>query len=603
MGQSASSEPAQLALDVTREQFDELFDARVTLLLSALDLQCLGSKLNDGNDTSLQPETPIDVLLLAHIFQIDLTKCGAGQPAVEAVLAHLVRAFQYHGELTQSEAKPTLSARQLMAAIALYTKPFVEVDVNALFFAALADPWPRATPEKSEEGSETEKAEPKNDNISLKLKAPTQEDDTVAAKSEKVDWLHFKLATFPPGTTPPVLSRTKWHQILTFFLIMDLARINNVANTELYQWTDRWDEFAAQADKLVLYFALEGDINEHEYHEVVLRFQGMVTDNLRTLFQRALNFRAPGSAPEKGTGPATPVQTGKQPTKPKPFVESRMMTLPLLSYLLFTLNRVGSVDVSLQNMFKLYSADAGFSMRSLELRIFKWQAPTIVIVRGKRVHKHTTRYDKFASEYPRYFLNDDPEANLTAFQRPREVLEYAAVVHEPWKHSNKQNFGDGKEQLVQLAPLFALFKATSSALVYFNNGGMGIGVGANQPINKHGVQKYCPCDVSLVVEANLEYGVFRHLATATSTGSMYATTGGAYKDDSNYEDRFVITDIEVWGVGSTLILDEQRRQWEWEEKMAEARKSINVRNMGEERAFLEMAGIIPQGGHGGGGSM
>lgn len=63
----------------------------------------------------------------------------------------------------------------------------------------------------------------------------------------------------------------------------------------------------------------------------------------------------------------------------------------------------------------------------------------------------------------------------------------------------------------------------------------------------------------------------------------------------------MITDIEVWGVGSNKELDEQRKQWEWEEKQAKARQSVNLRNTGEERAFLEMAGLV--GNHGSGGSI
>ena len=32
----------------------------------------------------------------------------------------------------------------------------------------------------------------------------------------------------------------------------------------------------------------------------------------------------------------------------------------------------------------------------------------------------------------------------------------------------------------------------------------------------------------------------------------------------------MITYLEVWGIGSTKELEEQRKQWEWEEKQAQA---------------------------------
>ena len=69
----------------------------------------------------------------------------------------------------------------------------------------------------------------------------------------------------------------------------------------------------------------------------------------------------------------------------------------------------------------------------------------------------------------------------------------------------------------------------------------------------------------------------------------------------DYEDRFLITDLEVWGVGSSKELEEQKKQWDWEKKQAEARQSVNLRSMGEDRALLEMVGLV--GNHGSGGSV
>ena len=133
---------------------------------------------------------------------------------------------------------------------------------------------------------------------------------------------------------------------------------------------------------------------------------------------------------------------------------------------------------------------------------------------------------------------------------------------------------------------------------------MGLGFGNLQPLNKNGHQKYYPGDVSLTIEANLEFAIFRHLAqlTQSNTTNFFhpSSVVGQLGNGGNFEDRFTITDLEVWGIGSMKELDEQRKQWEWEEKQANARQSVNVRSMGEERAFLEMAGLV--GNHGSYGS-
>ncbi|KAM9923335.1 hypothetical protein OXX80_011582 [Metschnikowia pulcherrima] len=129
---------------------------------------------------------------------------------------------------------------------------------------------------------------------------------------------------------------------------------------------------------------------------------------------------------------------------------------------------------------------------------------------------------------------------------------------------------------------------------------MGIGFGNEQPVNKNNTRRHLPGSVSLTIEANLEFGIFRHIVNAgANTPRFFETSSQDTVRDQDYEDRFMITDLEVWGVGSTKELDEQRKQWEWEEKQAQARQGVNLRNLGEERAFLEMAGLVGNQGSGG----
>lgn len=156
-----------------------------------------------------------------------------------------------------------------------------------------------------------------------------------------------------------------------------------------------------------------------------------------------------------------------------------------------------------------------------------------------------------------------------------------------------------------LLPKLDFYKSTHNPvlkgeLVYFNNLGMGLGFGNSQPLNKNNVKKYLPGDVSLTIEANLEFAVFRHLVGQRSNSATYFRSSNQEQIKSqDFEDRFMITDVEVWGVGSTVELEEQRKQWEWEEKQAQARQGVNLKNLGEERAFLEMVGLVGNNSSGG----
>lgn len=100
----------------------------------------------------------------------------------------------------------------------------------------------------------------------------------------------------------------------------------------------------------------------------------------------------------------------------------------------------------------------------------------------------------------------------------------------------------------------------------------------------------------MTLDDALEFGVFRHVGR----GGSYRPTNGNRETDE-WEDRFDISEVEVWGSGGDEDLEEQRKKWEWEEREALYRQRVNLKNMGEERAFLEMAGLI--GNHGSGGSM
>lgn len=248
------------------------------------------------------------------------------------------------------------------------------------------------------------------------------------------------------------------------------------------------------------------------------------------------------------------------------------------------------------NIRKLYAgSDSGFSMRSFESKVFKWNAPTILLISGSRINDKTTknaRYRTFETEFPKL------KSELLDTQKDGDKIVYGVYVAQPWKVANKDTFGDSRTEIFQLSPVQKIFKPSIGAksFIYFNTLGGGIGVGNVQPYIKGNTKRYHPGNVSLTIDSTLEFAVFRHLGL-----------GGDFKITNydelgvEYEDRFLIRDVEVWGCGGQKELEEQNKQWEWEQQEAKRRQGVNLKSIGEDRAILEMAGIIGQ--HGSGGSV
>ena len=104
--------------------------------------------------------------------------------------------------------------------------------------------------------------------------------------------------------------------------------------------------------------------------------------------------------------------------------------------------------------------------------------------------------------------------------------------------------------------------------------------------------------VSLLINDSLEYGVFNH---------DYKARGGAFQTSLvrkyEFQDRFQIESLEVWGCGGDAEAKAQAERWAWEAREAEARRRVNLGsgNVEADRALLEMAGLV--GANQSGGSM
>lgn len=626
MGNLASADhpPQHTQLSYAASELQRLFQYRCMLLLKPAELAAISAKINmrDGHET----DAVLTNTDLAHLLRLH------GTDAADSVDERLAAALRsVYGSFTVLARLPLLrhpqisgtqlTLRGLVVALVVYLgriyKIWPQADFWRLLFAALALE-PAAAGEKDSEPDE--KAGPGahlEDKYTVDAFIAQDSDDPRVA-CRRIRWQSLDSLSCYDGLDFDSLSIPAFKVVQVLALLLMVNAVPPQARVKMQQLmhrlaTEYWAAFEAAA--VAFLRSVSPEITERNLRSSKITFAQFAAlrngtgEFLPNAFSKLFKFSIQLSVTTGYGNEPAPEEQSQGPTPPKKikaFSPSRLVDGATISLLSVFLANVGTnVEISSQNLIELYNgSQTGFSIRSLELKIFKWQAPTIFLVSGKRLRNKTIsknkRYQAFDSEFPRFFRSsEDPKR---AWQSDTDKVTFAVYVNEPWRHSNKANFGDTKTAILAMLPRYDYFEATRANSVYFNNQGMGIGFGNEQPVNKNNVRKYMPGNVSLTIEANLEFGVFRHIVNAgVNTPRFFGLSLQAEIQGQDYEDRFVITDLEVWGVGSTKELEEQRKQWEWEEKQAQDRQGVNMRNIGEDRALLELAGLV--GNHGGGGSM
>ncbi|RBR15150.1 hypothetical protein FVER53590_03968 [Fusarium verticillioides] len=248
----------------------------------------------------------------------------------------------------------------------------------------------------------------------------------------------------------------------------------------------------------------------------------------------------------------------------------------------------------------LYSGnDAGFSMGSFQTKVFNWQAPTLLLVSGTRLGDEPEggQESSFAASLPpKRFPHGSRSDRLT----------FGVYVREPWKHTHRECFGDSETTLFQLEPIHDVFPASTINKDYVtftkapaHHPMMSFGCPHPHPSQAHrkaDMLRLGP--VSLLLADSFEFAVFNHDFTSRG-GAFHSSVVRKY----DFQDRFQIESLEVWGCGGDKEAQAQAEKWAWEEREAEARRKINLGNgdIEADRALLEMAGLI--GGNRSGGSM
>lgn len=334
-------------------------------------------------------------------------------------------------------------------------------------------------------------------------------------------------------------------------------------------------------------------------------------DGLRPLFEHFLftkdfNANRPSGAvsPSVETHPVIPPP--KVVTDPEPILREpgEILNLTVLSQLSFFIK--GS------NLFRrlrpLYNADKhGFSMGSFSKQVFHWRAPSILLVSGRLLpDSPATAHERTLSDMlpPKRLPSSVPDAQASS-----TTLTFGAYIPQPWKQTHKSCFSDSSTLLFQLSPVHDVFPASTLATdyAYFNKPPThpaGIGFGTPIPHQSaaytHTHPTMRPGPVSLHLDDGLEFGVFTHHAEGGGSFRPSQLPGRRYKD---WQDRFEVESLEVWGCGGDDIAEAQRREWAFHEREAEARRRINLGSSDREadKELLRLAGLI--GGERSGGSV
>lgn len=265
---------------------------------------------------------------------------------------------------------------------------------------------------------------------------------------------------------------------------------------------------------------------------------------------------------------------------------SEMMDLNRLSQLSFFLPSLLSQRLRLLYM----GSDFGFSLGSFETRVFNWRAPTILLVYGSRISEPPLGGKECV------FVDTLPHKRYPSSTNPSRLV-FGVYLTEYWRQSYQKCFGNSDTLLFQLEPVHEVFNAShiNTDYVAFNKktpGYQGITVGCSHPktqqISGLSVQPNLG-SVSLLLDSSFEFGVFTH---------DYTSGGGAFHNSEtrkfNWQDRFEIEGLEVWGCGDDTDAQKQKERWLWEEREAEARRRINLGSgdIESDKALLELAGLI-----------
>jgi hypothetical protein len=377
----------------------------------------------------------------------------------------------------------------------------------------------------------------------------------------------------------------------------------------------RVEELRQTANVILSSFGVENHhgVTYRTFNTVVSLCLPYLFNGLRPLFEHFLFAKDFDLTKRKNSTTSTNMENKPVIPPPKPVTEpepilrepGEILTLATISQLSFFIH--GS------QLFRclrpLYSGNKhGFSMGSFEKQVFNWRAPTILLVKGRLLPSKPTSTRERALEDmlpPNRFPNSVSDAS------PNQTLIYGAYIPVQWKHTGKTCFGDAETKLFQLSPTHDIFPTSqlSKDYIYFNKSpsqpaGLGLGtpIPTQSSVHSHSSSTplFRPGPISLHLDDALEFGIFTHMSEG---GGSFGPSKLPCRRKKDWQDRFEVEELEIWGCGGDEVAEAQRKEWAWNEREAEARRRINLGtgDVEADRQLLQMAGIIS--GDRSGGSM
>jgi hypothetical protein len=335
----------------------------------------------------------------------------------------------------------------------------------------------------------------------------------------------------------------------------------------------------------------------HQFHTVIPISLPFLFNSFNPLFEHFLFSKDIDFTKRKNSSSSqAPITLPVESIPPLLQQEGEILDLNVLSQLSFFLPGPSIF----RRLRLLYSGgDAGFSMGSFESKVFNWRAPTILLVSGSRISEPP------AGGQEKAFAETMPPKRFPDSSRSSRVV-FGVYMTQHWRQTYKDCIGDAETLLFQLEPVHEVFHASAVNHDYISftkpptsHAGIGVGCPHPKPKPTAGLSSHATLGaVSLLLDNSFEFGVFTHNYTAGG-GAFHTSTSRRF----DWQDRFEVESLEVWGCGGDEETEGQKQRWAWEEREAEARRRINLGtgDIEADRALLEMAGII--GGDRSGGSM
>lgn len=423
------------------------------------------------------------------------------------------------------------------------------------------------------------------------------DDDLALAALESLDAIDVFKHGDAPISQSSIPSDNLKKLIMLLLLAAPLSPHENLALHALRLSGEHLEGLRRTADNILAAFVnveKSPGVKIHQFNNVIPVSLPFLFNGFNPLFEHFLFSQNVGATKREDASTVSPLDpNAEQPILPQ---IGEILDLNVLSQISFFIPG----NTLFRRLRLLYSGgDAGFSMGSFETRVFNWRAPSILLVSGNRIA------DPPVGGQERAFSDSLPPKRFADSSKSSRVV-FGVYLNQPWRQTHKECFGDANTLLFQLEPVHEVFHASSinTDYVSFTKPPIphtGIAFGSPHPKAKAtaGLSHHVNLGaVSLMLDSSFEFGVFTH---------NYTSGGGAFHSSQtrkrDWQDRFEVESLEVWGCGGDEEAEQQRQRWAWEEREAEARRRVNLGtgHIDADKALLEMAGLI--GGHRSGGSM